>query len=417
MPRQAMLPGMQADDPSPDRPSPDRPSPDRPSATEPVGGDAQSASKSAIAQNTQALAESAHAETEPQAESAADPSQTTLSPTAPSSLQGQTVWVVDANSLIFQVFHAIPEMTSPRGEPVSAVFGFTRDLVYLLEQKKPDYLFVAFDRPEPTFRHEFFEAYKGHRKEMPDDLRPQFPAICQMLSAMGVAVLDRASFEADDILATLAHQTEELGGDCYLVTADKDCRQLISERVKVYNVRKDQLYDACALKEDWGIRPEQVVDFQSLVGDSVDNVPGVPLIGPKVAREWLEKFDTLDRLIENAGELPPGKRRQNLIDFKEQALMSRRLVELDRHVPIEIDWSAGRPGRGNAAQMKALCADFGFHSLATKLRIFAAPGDQAAPSPQTGASSPSSLGRSSDAASAGRRVSHHRHARAVRAIS
>ncbi len=289
--------------------------------------------------------------------------------------------MVDANSLIFQVFHAIPEMTSPRGEPVSAVFGFTRDLVYLLEQKKPDYLFVAFDRSEPTFRHEFYEAYKGQRKEMPDDLRPQFPAICQMLTAMGVAVLDRASFEADDILATLAHQTEELGGDCYLVTGDKDCRQLISERVKVYNVRKDQIYDACALKEDWGIRPEQVVDFQSLVGDSVDNIPGVPLVGPKVAREWLEKFDTLDRLLEHASELPPGKRRQNLIDFREQAIMSRRLVELDRHVPIEIDWNAGRPGRGNIAQMKALCGDFGFHSLATKLSLFAAPAGQGRCSP------------------------------------
>jgi DNA polymerase-1 len=353
-----MLPGMQADDPSPDQS-------DRRATSEPPA--AQKAAAPVDSSQARAIA--------PQAELAS----AAQSPTAPSSLQGQTVWVVDANSLIFQVFHAIPEMTSPHGEPVAAVFGFTRDLVYLLEQKKPDYLFVAFDRPEPTFRHAFFEAYKGQRKEMPYDLRPQFPAICRMLGAMGVAVLDLASFEADDILATLAHQTEELGGECFLVTADKDCRQLISERVKVYNVRKDQLYDACALKEDWGIRPEQVVDFQSLVGDSVDNVPGVPLVGPKVAREWLEKFDSLDRLLEHAGELPPGKRRQNLIDFKAQALMSRRLVELDRHVPIDVDWSAGRPGRGNTAQMAELCADFGFHSLATKLRIFAAPAAQAAP--------------------------------------
>ncbi len=338
-----MLPGMQADPQPPDSP--------RPAEPQKISAPLQSAAGPALALPADC--------------GAAEPTAT------PATLRGQTVWVVDANSLIFQVFHAIPEMTSPRGEPVAAVFGFTRDLVYLAEQKKPDYLFVAFDRSEPTFRHEFFEAYKGQRTEMPDDLRPQFPAIQRMLSAMGIAVLDCPTFEADDILATLAHQTQELGGDCYLVTADKDCRQLISERVKVYNVRKDQVYDACALKQDWGIRPEQVVDFQALVGDSVDNIPGVPLVGPKVAREWLEKFETLERLLEHADQLPAGKRRQNLIDFRQQALLSRRLVELDRRVPIVVDWAVARLGRGNPQAMTELCADFGFHSLRTKLAIFA----------------------------------------------
>ncbi len=373
-----MLPGMQADDPSSDSP----PAVESASASQPSNGD-PAVAPTAPASAAKAGAKDASAEPPSAAAAAAllpaALSPTVLSPTAPSSLQGQTVWVVDANSLIFQVFHAIPEMTSPRGEPVSAVFGFTRDLVNLLEQKKPDYLFVAFDRPEPTFRHELFDAYKGQRKEMPDDLVPQFPAMRQMLDAMGVAVLECATYEADDILATLAQQTAQLGGDCFLVTADKDCRQLISEQVQVYNVRKNQLYDAAALKQDWGIRPEQVVDFQSLVGDSVDNIPGVPLVGPKVAREWLEKFGTLDRIIEHAGELPAGKRRQNLIDFREQALLSRRLVELDRHVPVNVDWGAGRPGRGDARQMTAPCAEFGFHSLATKLGIFAATPPAATP--------------------------------------
>ena len=146
---------------------------------------------------------------------------------------------------------------------------------------------MAFDRPEPTFRHELYAAYKGERREMPEDLVPQFPAIRRMLDALGIAVLELPGFEADDILATLAWQTSQLGGQCYLVTGDKDCRQLISEQVKIYNVRKNEVYDAESLKADWGIRPEQVVDFQALVGDSVDNIKGVPLVGPKVAREWL----------------------------------------------------------------------------------------------------------------------------------
>lgn len=295
-------------------------------------------------------------------------------PTAPvncagepvTSLRGQSVWVVDANSLIFQVFHALPEMTSPKGEPVSAVFGFARDIIFLLEQKKPTYLLVAFDGPERTFRHELYEAYKGTRSEMPIDLLPQYEPIRRMLAALGVPILEVPGFEADDLLATVAHQVQQLEGECYVVTNDKDARQLISDRVKVYNVRKDQVYDAEALKADWGIRPEQVVDFQSLVGDSVDNVPGVPLIGPKIAGEYLQKFETLDELLARAEELPKGKRRDNLIANREQALLSRQLVRLDRHMPIEVDWSAGRVEGVDREALVALFTELGFHGLTQK---------------------------------------------------
>jgi DNA polymerase-1 len=284
----------------------------------------------------------------------------------PASFAGLTVWVVDANSLIFQVFHALPEMTSPRGEPVSAVYGFTRDMLFLLEQKRPDFLLVAFDGPERTFRHELYENYKGTRSEMPVDLIPQFEPIRRLLAGMHVPVLECVSYEADDILATIAHEVNEREGECYIVTGDKDARQLITERVKVYNIRKDQLYDAAALKEDWGVRPEQVVDFQALVGDSVDNVPGVPLIGPKIASEYLQKFDTLDNLLEHAAELPKGKRRDNLINMREQALLSRELVRLDRHTPVEFDWAAARVGGVDSAALATLFNELGFHSFAAK---------------------------------------------------
>ncbi|MEX2112047.1 MAG: DNA polymerase I [Pirellulales bacterium] len=286
--------------------------------------------------------------------------------TEPACLQGETVWIVDANSLIFQVFHALPEMTSPQGEPVSAVFGFARDMLYLLEQKKPTYLFVAFDGPERTFRHELYEAYKANRDEMPSDLVPQYEPIERLLAALNVPVLSYESYEADDLLATVAHRTNELGGQCFIVSADKDCRQLITDLVKVYNVRKDQLYDAAALKVDWQIRPDQVVDFQALVGDSVDNVPGVPLIGPKVAGEYLQKFDSLDVLLARADELPKGKRKDNLIAMREQALLSRELVRLDRHVPVEIDWDAARVGGVNSAALVELFTELGFHGLKDK---------------------------------------------------
>ncbi|MGC3972065.1 MAG: 5'-3' exonuclease H3TH domain-containing protein [Pirellulales bacterium] len=228
----------------------------------------------------------------------------------PPDMTGKTVWVIDANSLIFQVFHAIPEMTSPKGQPVNAVFGFTRDLIYLLEVKKPDYLVCAFDLSEPTFRHQQYEGYKATRSECPVELIPQFPLIRQMIAALNIPILEHPQYEADDVLATIARITEEQGGECFVVSSDKDCRQLLSDRVKIYNLRKNQTYDAAALATDWGVRPEQVVDFQSLVGDSVDNVPGVPQIGPKAAKDLLEQYGTLDGIYEHVEEIKAARARR-----------------------------------------------------------------------------------------------------------
>ncbi len=229
-------------------------------------------------------------------------------PTLPPDLTGKSVYAIDSNSLIFQVFHAIPEMTSPRGEPVNAVFGFTRDLLFLLETKQPDLLFCTFDMAGPTFRHELYSAYKETRSEMPGELRPQFPALRRMIRALGIPILELEGFEADDILATLARLVDEAGGECAIVSGDKDCRQLITDRVSVYNVRKNLVYDAAALAADWGVRPDQVVDYQAIVGDSVDNVPGIPLIGPKIARELLQNFDSLEGVFANADKIAGTKR-------------------------------------------------------------------------------------------------------------
>jgi len=352
--RQSMFPGM-ADDPA-DPPKRSRRSP--------------SAPQPAAAHSNAAAPPAAEAEEEEEALAAdASHDQPDLEieePENTSSLKGKSVWVVDANSLIFQVFHAIPEMTSPRGEPVSAVYGFTRDMLFLLEEKKPDYLFVAFDGIQPTFRHEKYENYKATRSEIPVDLVPQFEPIRRLLAGLNVPILELETYEADDLLATIAHEVNEREGDCYLVTGDKDARQLITDHVSVYNIRKNQTYDACALKDDWGIRPEQVVDFQALVGDSVDNVPGVPLIGPKIASEYLQKYDTLDNLLNHAAELPKGKRRDNLVQFRDQALLSRELVELERHVPLPIDWNAARVAGVNRPALAALFAELGFHSFGQK---------------------------------------------------
>ena len=206
----------------------------------------------------------------------------------PVDIKGWNVYAVDAHSLIFQVFHALPEMSSPRGEQVGAVFGFVRDMLYLIEEKKPDALICAFDLSGPTFRDELFDEYKADRGEMPDELVGQIPKIERVLAALGIPILTCEGYEADDVLATLARICDEAGANCFIVTGDKDCRQLITDRVAVYNIRKNQVFDAAALRDEWGVGPDQVVDFQALVGDKVDNVPGVrrhrPENGPAAAR-------------------------------------------------------------------------------------------------------------------------------------
>ena len=158
------------------------------------------------------------------------------------------------HSLIHQVFHAIPDMTSPSGQPVNAVYGFTRDLFYLLESKQPDFLFCAFDLPGKTFRHELYEQYKAGRPEMHDDLVPQIDFVHRMVEALGIPLLAHEGFEADDIVATVARLTDELGGRCFIVSGDKDCRQLITERVKLYNIRKNEVIDREVLRQEWGVR-------------------------------------------------------------------------------------------------------------------------------------------------------------------
>ncbi len=297
----------------------------------------------------------------------------------PESLDGKTVWVIDGHSLIYQVFHALPEMSSPRGEPVGAVYGFARDVLGLLTDKQPDYLFCAFDMPGKTFRHAMYDAYKAQRAAMPEDLVPQILAVQRLLDALHVAALGIEGYEADDVLATVARIVGERGGRCFLVTNDKDCRQLIAEQVKLYNIRKGQLYDQAALMDDWGIAPEQVVDFQALVGDSTDNVPGVPLVGPKAARDLLAQFGTLDVVLDRAAEVKQKKRRENLLAFRDQALLSRDLVRLDTNVPVPIDWQGGRVGPIDRQSTVALFQDWGFRGISRMLDALPSDPGEASP--------------------------------------
>ncbi|HEY2839380.1 MAG TPA: DNA polymerase I [Pirellulales bacterium] len=365
-PRQSSLPGMGEVDGPPLAPAPaGEEQPPQSAATSDLPAlDPPSVSEQPCKTGGHDAAGASEAPSETKARANAAPAR----PFAASDLKGKRVWAIDANSLIFQVFHAIPQMTSPKGQPVNAVFGFTRDLLFLLEKKKPDYLFCSFDTRAATFRQELYAEYKGQRAEMPAELSPQFPLIRRMIEALGIPILELDGYEADDVLATIAHQVDAAGGECVVVTGDKDCRQLITDRVSIYNVRKDQIYDAAALLADWGIRPDQVVDFQTMVGDSVDNIPGIPLIGPKIARELLNQFDTLEGIFANADKIAGAKRKQNIIEGQARAPLTRQLVRLDTAVPIAIDWRAAETGPIDPQGVIALCGEFGFHRFAEQAR-------------------------------------------------
>jgi len=288
----------------------------------------------------------------------------------PLNLQGKRVFLVDAYSLIYQVFHALPEMTGPAGQPVGAAHGFVRDMLDLIENRSADLLIAAFDHPSPTFRSELFTEYKANRQEMPADLQPQIPLIKQYMDALGIPALALAGYEADDLLATLASQAHEAGAECLIVTSDKDCRQLITDNVKLYNIRKNESMDAAGLQAVWGIRPNQVVDFQSLVGDAVDNVPGIAGIGPKTATTLLQKYETLEGIYEHLGELK-GKQKENIENGRESAFKSRELVKLKSDLELDFNWSIGTIGGMQADMLAELNRQAGFKQIAKRMETLA----------------------------------------------
>jgi len=272
-----------------------------------------------------------------------------------------TFFILDAFSLIYQVYHAIDEMTGPAGQPTNAVFGIVRDLLNLTRDRKPAYLAAAFDGGGPTFRTEMFPEYKGQRAAMPDDLSPQIAVVRRVFEAFRVPVLMHPGMEADDVIATLARRGAERGLDVTICTADKDARQLIDDRIRVLNLRKQQVLDAEALMADWGVRPDQVVDLLALTGDTADNVPGVPGIGLKTGAALLKEFDTLENLLANVAQVSGAKRKENLVNFADVARRARTLITLREDLPLELDWEALRTTGPDVRAFRALCVECGFH--------------------------------------------------------
>jgi len=247
--------------------------------------------------------------------------------------------IIDGNSLMHRAFHAVPTyMTAPDGRPTNAVFGFISMFLKLVETLAPDAIIVAFDRGIPEFRLRAIEQYKAQRPPTDENLKTQFPMIKEVLDAMAVPVIELDGWEGDDILGTLARQAKEAGVQSLLVTGDKDALQLVDENTLVVNTKSGMsdvvVYDSDAVLERWGVTPEQVPDFLGLMGDSSDNIPGVPGVGEKKARALLEEYGTLEAVLANAANIK-GKLGENLRDNADLALSSREAATISCDVPVE----------------------------------------------------------------------------------
>jgi DNA polymerase-1 len=246
------------------------------------------------------------------------------------------VYLIDGSGFIFRAYHALPPLTSSDGTPVGAVLGFSNMLLKLLQGTDADHIAVVFDSAKTSFRNRIYDAYKAHRPETPDDLVPQFALVREATDAFNVCRIERPDFEADDLIATYARHAAQAGATVTIVSSDKDMMQLVSDRIGMFDPMKEKPIGASEVREKFGVGPDKVIDVQALAGDSVDNVPGVPGIGVKTAAELINTYGDLESLLARAGEIKQPKRRQALIDFAEQARLSKRLVVLDQDVPLPV---------------------------------------------------------------------------------
>lgn len=279
--------------------------------------------------------------------------------------------LMDGNSILYRAFFALPLLNNDKGVYTNAVYGFSTILLKMLEEEQPTHMLVAFDAGKTTFRHETYKEYKGGRQKTPPELSEQFPIVKELLNAFGISHYELDQYEADDIIGTMAEQAKKNEFKVKIISGDRDLLQLVDDSVEVAVTKKGisnvETYTPSDLKEKIGIRHDQVIDMKALMGDSSDNIPGVPGVGEKTAVKLLNQFGTLEELFEHLDEVSGKKLKENLMNHKEEAFMSKELVTINRHSPVKINLDDLTYKGYENRKVLELFKDLGFQSLLERI--------------------------------------------------
>jgi len=288
--------------------------------------------------------------------------------------------LVDGSGYLYRAFHALPPLQNSRNEPTGAVLGVVNMLNKLCREESPDLIAVVFDAPGRTFRDELFEQYKATRTPMPDDLRAQLQPLLDCVEALGLPLLRIAGVEADDVIGTLAKQAAAKDMDVLISTGDKDIAQIVGERITLVNTMTDSRLDRAGVRTKFDVWPEQIMDYLALIGDSIDNIPGIDKVGPKTAAKWLNEYGTLDQLVANAAAIG-GKVGDNLRAGLQTLELSRKLATIDSNLELDCDLESLVRREPNKDRLRELYTRLEFRQLLRQIDGGAAPGTAPTPPP------------------------------------
>ena len=281
----------------------------------------------------------------------------------------EKILLIDGHSILNRAFYGLPDLTNSEGKHTGAVYGFLNILFRTIEEEKPQYLTVAFDLKAPTFRHKMFEAYKGTRKPMPEELREQVPLIKEVLTAMGVNIISKEGYEADDILGTLAKKSEAAGMEATILSGDRDLLQLATEKILIRlpkTVRGKTTiedYHAQQVIEKYQVTPPQIIELKALMGDSADNIPGIPGVGEKTATKIIVEYGSIENAHEHLEELKPNRVRESMREHYDMAQMSKALATICTDSPIEFSYEDAKLGNLYTKEAFLLCRQLEFKNL------------------------------------------------------
>lgn len=275
----------------------------------------------------------------------------------------ENFFIIDGHSQLYQAYYAITGLTTPSGQPINAVYGFTRMLRKILSENRPSFMAIAFDSKGQTFRHLEYKEYKSNRKPTPDDLVTQIPLLFDIIYAYNIPIYTNEGYEADDIIGTISKKVSSEKIECTIITTDKDMEQLIDNYIKIYNPRKSEIRDLEKIRKEKGIEPETFIDVLALSGDSSDNIPGVPGIGMKTALNLIKEWKSLENVLSNIDKIKGKKKQENLMKYMDLARLSKRLATINTEVPVDFNIETCRLTDFNSTRLNELFIDYGFNSF------------------------------------------------------